>query len=166
MFFIKYFWIFINVNLPTFKKEKKFRLEKIIFLPKKSIYFLTYRNEHPVSSLKETDIYSKNISILNISSYTYYLVIKTCFEMLNSSLRTRKSWRYKSQLLKIALMLDYWFILLLKSKYKGRWYLTIYLGSAGDLHPDLVKLHIQLLKKLKLQKFAVYEKTWLKALGI
>ena len=29
-------------------RKKNFRLEKIIFLPKKCIYFLTYRNEHPV----------------------------------------------------------------------------------------------------------------------
>ena len=29
-------------------REKKIRLEKIICLTKKCIYFLTYRNEHPV----------------------------------------------------------------------------------------------------------------------
>ena len=31
-----------------FLRKKGFRLEKLIFLPKKCIYFVTYRNEHPV----------------------------------------------------------------------------------------------------------------------
>ena len=44
---MKCFQIFINVNLPIFKK-KNFRLEKLFFLLKKCIYFISYRNEHPV----------------------------------------------------------------------------------------------------------------------
>ena len=31
-----------------FLRRKKFRLEKKNFLPKKYIFFITYRNEHPV----------------------------------------------------------------------------------------------------------------------
>ena len=34
-----------------FLRRKNFKLEKIIFLPKKYIYFITYCNEHPVLSL-------------------------------------------------------------------------------------------------------------------
>ena len=31
-----------------FLRKENFKLEKCIFLPKKCIYFISYRNEHPV----------------------------------------------------------------------------------------------------------------------
>ena len=43
----KCFQTLINVPLLFFKK-RNFKLEKKNFLSKKSIYFITYRNEHPV----------------------------------------------------------------------------------------------------------------------
>ena len=43
-------------------RNKNFSLEKIIFLPQKCIYFLTYRNEHPVDRKKE----QKNFLNINI----------------------------------------------------------------------------------------------------
>ena len=44
---MKCFQIFINVTLLIFKK-KNFRLKKLILLFKNSIYFISFRNEHPV----------------------------------------------------------------------------------------------------------------------
>ena len=45
--FMKCFQIFMNVNILFFLRNKNFRFEKLIFLPKKYIYFVTNRNEHP-----------------------------------------------------------------------------------------------------------------------
>ena len=39
-------------------RKQIFRLEKLIFLPKKCVYFISYRNEHPVYMLS-TDFKKK-----------------------------------------------------------------------------------------------------------
>ena len=59
-------------------RKQNFRLEKIIFLPKKCIYFLTYRNEHPVYISKSiyTSIYLYIHLFLFLSFYlSVYLSI-------------------------------------------------------------------------------------------
>ena len=43
--------------------------------------------------------------------------------------------------------------------------LVIYTGAAGVAHPDLVNLHVLLLRKIRLPKMIISKKNWEKALG-
>ena len=50
-----------------FLRKENFRLEKLFFLPKKYIYFVTYRNEHPVFN----DLSVKKYTKLKLYNITY-----------------------------------------------------------------------------------------------
>ena len=71
-------------------REKNFRLEKIIFLPKKWIYFLTYRNEHPVYINAGHFIHDmcNECVYYNYPEQTQDVIIEMSFVLRHSLLRT------------------------------------------------------------------------------